>query len=64
VEEGDPAALKTEYLDIIISDVRTTNGLGFSVQILNTEGIYFFFSIDFRLVGSKDSLRVSDDRFL
>ena len=64
MEEGDPAALKTEYLDIIISDVRTTNGLGFSVQILNTEGIYFFFSIDFRLVGSKDSLRVSDDRFL
>jgi len=51
VEVGDPAALKTEYLDIIISDVRTTNGLGFSVQILNTEGT-FFLSIDFRLVGS------------
>jgi len=42
VEEGDPAALKTEYLDVIVSDVRTTNGLGFSVQILNTEGRYPF----------------------
>jgi len=39
VEEGDPTALKPEYLDIIISDIRTTNGLAFSVQILNTEGI-------------------------
>ncbi|KAF9648581.1 transcription factor [Thelephora ganbajun] len=37
--EDDPAALKTEYIDIIISDIRTTNGLGFSVQILNTEEI-------------------------
>ena len=41
MEEGDPAALKAEYLDIIISDVRTTNGLGFSVQILNTPGAFF-----------------------
>ncbi|EJD02961.1 transcription factor [Fomitiporia mediterranea MF3/22] len=32
-------ALKTEYLDIIISDVRTNNGLTFSIQVLNTEGI-------------------------
>ncbi|KAH8079445.1 transcription factor [Cristinia sonorae] len=38
-EADDNAALKTEYLDIIISDVRTHNGLNFSVQILNTEGI-------------------------
>ena len=30
MEEGDPAALKMEYLNIIVSDVRTTNGLGFS----------------------------------
>ena len=44
MEEGDPAALKTEYLDVIVSDVRTTNGLGFSVQILNTEGHLFFLS--------------------
>lgn len=41
VESSDPAALKTEYLDIIISDVRTTPAFGFSVQILNTEGISF-----------------------
>ncbi|KAG1716638.1 hypothetical protein ID866_516 [Astraeus odoratus] len=33
------APLKPEYIDIIISDVRTKNGLNFSVQILNTEGI-------------------------
>ncbi|KAF8557589.1 hypothetical protein OG21DRAFT_1475362 [Imleria badia] len=31
--------LKPEYIDVIISDVRTKNGLSFSVQILNTEGI-------------------------
>ncbi|KAK7472782.1 hypothetical protein VKT23_000889 [Stygiomarasmius scandens] len=37
VEETGP--LKSEYLDVIISDVRTKNGFGFSVQILNTEGI-------------------------
>ncbi|KAF6760252.1 transcription factor [Ephemerocybe angulata] len=37
-EVDDNGALKTEYLDIIISDVRTSN-FGFSVQILNTEGI-------------------------
>ena len=61
VEEGDPAALKTEYLDIIISDVRTTNGLGFSVQILNTEGT-FSLSFDSRLVGSWKGLQMSNDR--
>ncbi|KAL4080357.1 hypothetical protein V8B97DRAFT_1931905 [Scleroderma yunnanense] len=33
------APLKPEYMDVIISDVRTKNGLNFSVQILNTEGI-------------------------
>ncbi|KAJ6499990.1 hypothetical protein C8R47DRAFT_970738 [Mycena vitilis] len=31
--------LKPEYIDVIVSDVRTVNGLSFSVQILNTEGI-------------------------
>ncbi|KZT08461.1 transcription factor [Laetiporus sulphureus 93-53] len=36
---ADQGPLKPEYLDVIISDVRTTNGFGFSVQILNTEGI-------------------------
>ncbi|KAJ7045614.1 hypothetical protein C8F04DRAFT_1334181 [Mycena alexandri] len=36
----DPSGpLKAEYIDVIVSDVRTANGLGFSVQILNTEGI-------------------------
>lgn len=30
--------LKSEYIDIIISDVRAKNGLSFSVQVLNTEG--------------------------
>ncbi|KAI0081272.1 transcription factor [Panus rudis PR-1116 ss-1] len=38
-QDSDGSALKPEYLDVIISDVRTTNGLNFSVQILNTEGI-------------------------
>ncbi|KAF8444736.1 hypothetical protein L210DRAFT_1037095 [Boletus edulis BED1] len=31
--------LKPEYIDVIISDVRTKNGPNFSVQVLNTEGI-------------------------
>ncbi|KAF9012412.1 transcription factor [Cyathus striatus] len=39
VESSNVGPLKTEYLDVIISDVRTRNGLGFSIQILNTEGI-------------------------
>jgi len=39
VEEGEPTALETKYIDIIVSDVRTTDGLAFSVQILNTEEI-------------------------
>ncbi|TFK44793.1 hypothetical protein BDQ12DRAFT_702162 [Crucibulum laeve] len=38
-EESDTGPLKSEYLDIIISDVRTRNEFSFSVQILNTEGI-------------------------
>ena len=41
MEEGDPAALEKKYLDVIVSDVRTTNGIAFSVQILGTEGITF-----------------------
>ena len=40
--------LKPEYIDVIISDVRTKNGLNFSVQILNTEG---WFTSRFLLVG-------------
>lgn len=36
--EDVSAPLKPEYIDVIISDVRTKNGLNFSVQILNTEG--------------------------
>ena len=40
MEEDDPAALKTKYLDVIMSDIRTTNGLEFSVQILGTEGLF------------------------
>jgi staphylococcal nuclease domain-containing protein 1 len=36
-EEND-TALRSEYLDVIVSDVRTRNDLSFSVQILNTEG--------------------------
>ena len=42
MEDGDPAALKTEYFEVIVSDVRTTNGLSFSVQKLGTEGIPTF----------------------
>ena len=61
MEEGDPAALKTEYLDVIVSDVRTTNGLGFSVQILNTEGHLFSFLIDF-LPGRKLTIFLFDNR--
>jgi staphylococcal nuclease domain-containing protein 1 len=37
--DDDAAPMKSEYLDVIVSDVRTHNGFGFSVQILNTEGI-------------------------
>ncbi|KAJ3865645.1 hypothetical protein EV359DRAFT_72284 [Lentinula novae-zelandiae] len=36
--EVEAGPMKSKYIDIIISDVRTTN-FGFSVQILNTEGI-------------------------
>lgn len=38
-DKNETGPLKPEYLDVIISDVRTRNGFGFSVQILNTEGI-------------------------
>jgi hypothetical protein len=34
----DSAPLKTNFMDIIISDVRPAANLTFSVQILNTEG--------------------------
>ncbi|KAG1734762.1 uncharacterized protein EDB91DRAFT_1146762 [Suillus paluster] len=37
--EDDAGGLKSEYLDVIISDIRPGNAFGFSVQILNTEGI-------------------------
>ena len=38
--EEDAGALKTEYQDVIISDIRVgPTGLNFSVQILNTEGL-------------------------
>ena len=37
-QEEDFGARKTEYIDVIVSDVRTKNGFNFSVQILNTEG--------------------------
>ncbi|KAH9832295.1 transcription factor [Rhodofomes roseus] len=32
-------ALKPEYIDVIVSDVRANNNFAFSIQILNTEGI-------------------------
>jgi staphylococcal nuclease domain-containing protein 1 len=35
---SDGAPLKPEYMDIIISDIRPSPSLTFSVQILNTEG--------------------------
>ncbi|KAF5321013.1 hypothetical protein D9619_001893 [Psilocybe cf. subviscida] len=38
-QEAVVGPLKSEYLDIIVSDVRTKSGFSFSVQILNTEGI-------------------------
>jgi staphylococcal nuclease domain-containing protein 1 len=36
--EDTTVPLKSEYLDVIVSDVRVNNGFSFSVQILNTEG--------------------------
>jgi len=36
--------MKSEYLDVIISDVRTNNGFSFSVQILNTEGGFLLYA--------------------
>ncbi|KAI0356228.1 transcription factor [Trametes cingulata] len=38
-KEDANGPLKTEYLDVIVSDVRTKPHFGFSIQILNTEGI-------------------------
>ncbi|KAF8513029.1 transcription factor [Hysterangium stoloniferum] len=38
-QNGAVEALKPEYMDVIVSDVRTSPTFGFSVQILNTEGI-------------------------
>jgi len=38
VSQNEFGPLKSEYLDTVISDVRTKNGFSFSVQILNTEG--------------------------
>jgi len=35
----DTQPLKSEYLDVIVSDVRPSHGFTFSVQVLNTEGI-------------------------
>ncbi|KZV69559.1 transcription factor [Peniophora sp. CONT] len=37
--EDASAPIKPEFMDVIVSDVRTKNGFSFSVQILNTEGI-------------------------
>lgn len=39
VDTNETGPLKAEYLDVIISDVRVKPNFGFSVQILNTEGI-------------------------
>ncbi|KAF8503095.1 hypothetical protein JB92DRAFT_3084279 [Gautieria morchelliformis] len=38
-QNGTSEPLKPEYLDVIVSDVRTGPVFSFSVQILNTEGI-------------------------
>jgi staphylococcal nuclease domain-containing protein 1 len=38
-DEVTPA--KPEFMDVIVSDVRTKNSFGFSVQILNTEGTFW-----------------------
>ncbi|KAK0504683.1 hypothetical protein EDD18DRAFT_308303 [Armillaria luteobubalina] len=38
-EDDGSGALKTQYQDVIVSDIRTKNGFGFSVQILSSEGI-------------------------
>ncbi|KAF8919792.1 hypothetical protein CPB85DRAFT_720768 [Mucidula mucida] len=39
VQEDANGPLKSEYLDVIVSDIRAKNDFTFSVQILNTEGI-------------------------
>ena len=56
--EGDPAALKMEYPDIIISDVRTTNGLEFS------DKSYFLFSERLPACRKLKILGVFNDIFL
>ncbi|GJJ06096.1 hypothetical protein Clacol_000285 [Clathrus columnatus] len=38
-QNGSTEPLKPEYMDVIVSDVRSNPAFGFSVQILNTEGI-------------------------
>ncbi|KAF8236472.1 hypothetical protein L208DRAFT_1432421 [Tricholoma matsutake] len=38
-DTNEMGPLSSEYLDVIVSDVRVRNGFAFSVQILNTEGI-------------------------
>lgn len=38
VEASEESTLETKYLDVIISDVRSSPSFGFSVQILNNEG--------------------------
>ncbi|KAG8899320.1 hypothetical protein FRB99_006782 [Tulasnella sp. 403] len=37
--ESADGAMKTQYLDVIVSDVRPSPQFGFSVQILNNDGI-------------------------
>ena len=37
-QEDSAEPLKSEYLDVIVSDIRPKNDFAFSVQILNTEG--------------------------
>jgi len=37
-DHNEAGPLKSEYLDVIVSDVRVRNDFAFSVQILNTEG--------------------------
>jgi hypothetical protein len=58
--DGKTAPLKSEYLDVIVSDVRTHNGFGFSVQILNTEGVLP--SIYFQRAGQHHIVRHSITR--
>jgi hypothetical protein len=56
VDVSETGPLKSEYLDVIISDVRTKNGFAFSVQILNTEGQHFFNSTHIVYMFHRDCL--------